>query len=40
MEEDNLKMIEAIASIKIVATVKKGDTELAMDTDNLAALYA
>lgn len=33
-------MIEAITSIKVVATVKKGDIELAMDTDNSAALYA
>lgn len=40
MEEDNRKMIEEITGIKVVATVKKGDTELAMDADNLAALYA
>jgi len=39
MEEDNRKMIEAITGVPVIATVQKGDTELAMDAAELAALY-
>ena len=39
MEEDNLQMVEAMTGIKVIATVKKGDQELAIDAETLAALY-
>ena len=39
MEEDNLKMIEKITGVPVIATVKKGDTELDIDADFLAGLY-
>ncbi len=40
MEEDNRKMIEAMTGIPVVALVGRGDEELAMDAEALAALYA
>ena len=39
MEEDNRCMIEAITGVPVIAAVGKGDTELAMDAADLAALY-
>ncbi len=39
MEEDNRKMITEITGVPIVACVKKGDTELAIDPEVLAGLY-
>ncbi len=39
MEEDNIKMIEAITKVKVVALVKDGDKELNMDAKTLASLY-
>lgn len=40
MEEDNRKMIEAMTGVPVVALVRRGDAELAMDAEALAALYA
>jgi len=40
MEEDNRRMIELITGVKVIATVAKDATELDMDADALAALYA
>ncbi len=39
MEEDNLKMCEAMTGLKVLACVKDGDKDLAMDANALAALY-
>ena len=39
MEEDNLRMCENLTRIPVLACVQKGDTELPMDADTLAALY-
>lgn len=39
MEEDNRTMIEALTGTRVVATVRPGDTTLAMRADALAALY-
>lgn len=39
MEEDNLKMCEAMTGLKVIACVGDGDTELDMDADSLASLY-
>lgn len=39
MEEDNLRMCESMTGLTVLACVKDGDTELAMDADELAALY-
>lgn len=39
MEEDNKVMIEEITGIPVIATVKKGDTELDIDAEFLAGLY-
>lgn len=40
MEEDNKKMVEMMTGIPVIAVVKDDDTELNIDTDELAALYA
>lgn len=40
MEEDNVKMIEEITGVKIIALVKKGDTILHCDPKVLEACYA
>ena len=39
MEEDNVKMIEEITKVKVIAKVKKGDTILDIDPKVLAACY-
>ena len=39
MEEDNLRMCESMTGLTVLACVKDGDTGLAMDADELAALY-
>lgn len=39
MEEDNLRMCESMTGLTVLACVKDGDTELAMDAGELAALY-
>ena len=39
MEEDNAVMVKELTGIDVVAYVKKGDTDLAMDAEKLAALY-
>ena len=39
MEQDNLKMIEAMTKVPVIATVSDGDTELNIDADDLAKLY-
>ncbi len=39
MEEDNKKMCESMTGLKVLACVKEGDTQLAMDAEELAALY-
>ena len=39
MEEDNRFMCEAMTGLKVLACVRHGDTELAMDADALALLY-
>jgi len=39
MEEDNRFMCEAMTGVKVLACVRRGDTELAMDADALALLY-
>lgn len=39
MEEDNRFMCEAMTGLKVLACVRRGDTELAMDADALALLY-
>lgn len=40
MEEDNRRMIEEIAGVKVIAVVEPGATELEMDPEYLASLYA
>lgn len=40
MEEDNLKMCEELTGIPVIACVKTGDTELDIDPEHLASLYA
>ncbi len=40
LELDNKKMIEEITGIPVIALVQEGDTEVSMDADKLAALYA
>jgi len=39
MEEDNRFMCEAMTGLKVLACVRRGDTELAMDADALALLF-
>jgi dethiobiotin synthetase len=39
MQEDNLRMCEYMTELKVIACVQKGDTDLAIDADELAALY-
>ena len=39
MEEDNIKMIEAITKKKVVAVVKDDATDLDIDPQVLAGLY-
>jgi dethiobiotin synthetase len=39
MQEDNLRMCEYMTGLKVIACVQKGDTDLAIDADELAALY-
>lgn len=39
MEEDNVKMIEEITGIKILAKIKKGDTALDIDPKTIISLY-
>ncbi|MBB5336968.1 dethiobiotin synthase [Pectinatus brassicae] len=39
MQEDNIKMIEEMTNIKVAALVKKGDTELDIAAEALAAFY-
>ena len=40
MQDDNASMIEEMTGVKILAYVKKGDTELDIDIDMLKNLYA
>ena len=40
MQDDNAAMIEALTGVKVVAYVKEGDTDLAIDVDFLKDLYA
>jgi len=39
MEEDNLKMCEAITGLKVIACVSDADTEINISTDILMSLY-
>ena len=39
MEEDNLRMCESLTGLKVLACVKEGDTDLAMDVQKLISLY-
>lgn len=39
MEEDNLRMCQALTGLKVLACVKDGDTQLAVDAEELAGLY-
>ncbi|MCR5756821.1 MAG: dethiobiotin synthase [Selenomonas sp.] len=39
METDNARMIEEITGVPVIAKVSKGDRELAIDAEELAALY-
>ncbi len=39
MQEDNLRMCEYMTGLKVIACVQKGNTDLAIDADELAALY-
>ena len=39
MEEDNKKMITEITGVPVIATVKKGDTDLGIDVEKLKVLY-
>lgn len=39
MQEDNIRMIEAMTGIKIVALVKDGDEDLDIEAEALAAFY-
>jgi dethiobiotin synthetase len=39
MQEDNLHMCEYMTGLKVLACVRKGDTDLMLDVDELAALY-
>lgn len=39
MEEDNAVIVKELTGVDVVAYVKKGDTDLAMDAEKLAALY-
>ena len=39
MEEDNVKMIEEITGVKVIAKVKAGDTVLSTDPALLASFY-
>lgn len=40
MQDDNAAMIEALTGVKVLAYVKEGDTDLAIDVDLLKSLYA
>lgn len=40
MEEDNKKMVEIMTGIPVIAVLQDNDTELNIDPDRLAALYA
>lgn len=40
MEEDNIRMCEYYTGLPTLACVRKGDTDLEMDADALAALYS
>ena len=40
MEEDNLRMIEELTGVKVIAKVEPGATELDIDPEFLASLYA
>lgn len=40
MEEDNRRMIEELTGVKVIAVVEPGATELDIDTEYLASLYA
>lgn len=39
MEEDNLRMCEALTGVKIVACIQVGEQELGMDVETLTSLY-
>ncbi|MDO4478090.1 MAG: dethiobiotin synthase [Lachnospiraceae bacterium] len=39
MQEDNLKMCEALTGVKVIARVAPGDDTLAIDTETLLKLY-
>ncbi|ODA41914.1 dethiobiotin synthase [Desulfosporosinus sp. BG] len=39
MEEDNIKMVEIMTGLPVIACVKDNDPELSLDADKLAALY-
>ncbi|EGW38801.1 dethiobiotin synthase [Desulfosporosinus sp. OT] len=38
-EEDNIKMVEIMTGLPVIACVKDNDPELSLDADKLAALY-
>ena len=40
MEEDNLRMCEELTGIPVIACVKAGDSDLDIDPEHLASLYA
>ena len=40
MEEDNIRMCEYYTGLPALACVRPGDTELDLDSDDLAALYS
>ena len=39
MEEDNRNMCESLTGLTVLACVKDGDTELAMEAEALASFY-
>lgn len=39
MEENNIKMVEEITGIKVIAKVRENDTDLDIDTDTLISMY-
>ena len=39
MEEDNVEMIEEITGVKVLARVKRVDTELDIDPKTVISLY-
>ena len=39
MEEDNLRMIEEMSGVKILASVHDGEQNLSIDTETLLRIY-